>query len=302
MAPLVLEGELPARWSEEAVTRLRSGLARGSVHVRAAEIAADCRTPQCWEGQSDLADADFVVLTTLRVGGERDYGLSIDVRSIATGKSVASIEGTCELCGFEEAVAMVETRAAVLAPEVARLGAALPVLLFRSEPVGATVSIDGEVRGATPLQVQAPAGSHTVEASMAGFLPQTFEIDAVDGVRKEVELRLVPRPDDPLPQGRGLVIAGAVTTSVGVAALAAGVTLLVLDGRPYRRRCEADATGRCQFDYETTIGGAVGTSIGAAALVTGVTLIAVGVARGRRARSRTHSRVRPVPGGLAVRF
>ncbi|MEM6995177.1 MAG: PEGA domain-containing protein, partial [Myxococcota bacterium] len=193
--PLVVVGELLPRWHTEARARLVSGLSRGSLNVRAADVDADCRDPTCWSEQRTMAGADFVAAATLRVGDARDYALTIEVLSARTGKVVGSNGGTCELCGFEEAVSMIESRAAVLAPEVARLGAVLPVLMFRSDPVGVVVSLDGEVRGPTPIRIQAPAGPHTVEASMAGFLSQTFEIEAVDGVRKEVELRLVPRPD-----------------------------------------------------------------------------------------------------------
>ena len=302
--PLMVEGELPERWYDEAGQRLVSGLSRGTLSVRAAgEVPESCDTPQCWAEREALTGVDFVVTAKLEVGDARDYGLSIDARSVKTGKVVASTDGVCELCGFEEAVDMIESRSAVLAPELARLGAALPVLLFRSEPTGAVVSLDGTMYGPTPIRIQAPAGAHEVEATMAGYLPQSFSIEAVDGVRKEVALRLVPRPDDPLPQGRGLVIAGAVTLSAGVVGLATGVTLLVLDGREFQRRCEPDVTGRCQFDYETTIGGAVGTGIGGAGVAAGITMLAVGAVRGKRARRETEqARVGVGAGGLRVRF
>lgn len=301
--PLTVKGELPERWYDEAGQRLVSGLSRGTLSVRAAKVPAPCDTPQCWSELEALTGVDFVVTAELEVGDARDYTLSIDARSVKTGQVVASTDGVCELCGFEEAVDMIESRSAVLAPELARLGAALPVLLFRSEPTGAVVSLDGTMYGPTPIRIQAPAGAHEVEATMAGYLPQSFSIEAVDGVRKEVALRLVPRPDDPLPQGRGLVIAGAVTLSAGVIGLATGVTLLVLDGREFQRRCEPDVTGRCQFDYETTIGGAVGTAIGGAGVAAGTTMLAVGAVRGKRARREAEqARVGVGAGGVRIRF
>lgn len=304
--PLTVTGELPTRWRAEAESRLAAGLSRGALAVSAApDVPGTCSDPACWAEQPQLAAADFVVSATLAVGDARDYTLAIDVSSTKTGSVVASAEGTCELCGFEEAVAMIQTRAAVLAPEVARLGAALPLLLFRSDPAGAVVSLDGQMVGPTPVRIAAPAGAHQVDVAMAGFLSQSFSIEAVDGVRKEVALQLVREPEPPLPAGRGLIIAGAATTGAGVATLAVGAVLLGLDGRDFRRRCEVDTAGRCPFDYETTIGGAVSVSLGGAAIVGGISMLAVGVARSRRARAsrtRAQARVQASGSGVVVHF
>lgn len=304
--PLHVDGELSPRWYQEAGARLVSGLSRGALRVDNADVAGECREPRCWAEAPSMAGANFVVRAALSVGDSRDYALSIDVMSARTGKVIASTAGSCELCGFEEAVAMIEARAAVLASEIARLGAVLPVLFFRSDPVGVVVSLDGDSYGPAPVLILAPAGPHEVKATLTGFLPQTFEIEAVDGVRKEVELRLVPELDDPLPPGRGLLIAGVATLSAGVAGVATGVTLLVLDGRPFRRRCEADAAGTCQFNYDTTVGGAVGLSVGGGAAIAGVVLLATGAVRAKRARRSTQAHLRPTVGptgaGLRLRF
>lgn len=305
--PLAVQGELPERWLAEAQAKLVSGMSRGTLAVRGTDAHASCRTRRCWAEDSTLSTSDFVVAASLTVGDERDYRVSIDVMSAGTGKVVASNSGVCELCGFEEAVAMIEARAAVLSPEVARLGAVLPVLLFRSDPPGVRVTLDGRAYGTTPLRVQAPAGPHRIEASKDGYVPQSFQIESVDGVRKEVELRLVPTPSGPLPPGRGLVIAGAVSTGVGVAVAAVGITFLGLDGRPFRSRCNPDAAGVCQFEYETTVGGAIATGVGAAALAAGVGMLATGLVRGKRASRATPSdasaqRVRLLPGRIGLRF
>jgi len=307
--PLSVQGELPPRWHAEAEARLATGLSRGDIGVESLVVPVECRTPACWSEFPQAADAAFVVMADLVVGDARDYAVVVDVVSAKTGKVVASTSGTCELCGFEEAVAMIEARAAVLAPEVARLGAVLPVLLFRSDPPAVQVQLDGRSYGATPVRITAPAGSHTVKASKDGFLPQSFEIDAVDGVSKEVELRLLPRPvqaPEVDERGRAIVWAGAGIAAAGLGGVAAGVSLLVLDGRPYRRRCEADADGTCQFDYETTTGGAVATAVGAVALTSGVALLIAGLKRTRAHRrgvAATPTAVRlGRHGGVVVRF
>ncbi|MEM6997259.1 MAG: hypothetical protein AAF721_42535, partial [Myxococcota bacterium] len=100
----------------------------------------------------------------------------------------------------------------------------------------------------------------------------------------------------------GLVIAGAVSAGAGLVGLGVGTTLMLLDGRPFRRRCEADAAGTCQFNYETTVGGAVGLSIGGAALAAGVGMLAAGIVRSKRARREDEARIVPTGNGLLVRF
>ncbi len=142
-------------------------------------------------------------------------------------------------------------------------------------------------------EVETEPGRHLVEAKHPGYLPQSFEVQAIDGVQQEISLRLVPVPSEPPPSGRGLRIAGVAGLSASVVALSAGIPLLVLHGRPYERTCNADATGRCQFDYDTRTGGIVGTAIGGALIVTGTVLLVVGMKRGKQAKA-----VAWMPGGL----
>lgn len=278
--PLAVDGTLPEELTASANAAVRTGLARGAVEA--------CEEEGC--------DADFVVTGALTIV-ERDYSIRLEVRRPGEDEVVASTEGYCELCGVEEAIDEIEARAAVLAPRIEQLGSSEPVLMFRSTPPGVEVIVDSSSRGVTPIEVPTEPGRHLVEAKMPGFLPQSFEVQAIDGVQQEIALRLVPVPAEPPPNGRVLRIAGVASLSASVVALAAGVPLLVLDGRPYERTCNEDATGRCQFDYDTLTGGAVGTAIGGALLITGAVLLGVGVRRGREAE-----RVSVGPSGLRMRF
>ncbi|MCR9166085.1 MAG: PEGA domain-containing protein [Nannocystaceae bacterium] len=278
--PLAVEGTMPEELRASANAAVRTGLARGAVEA-------------CAE---DGCDADFVVTGALTIV-ERDYTVRLEVRRPGEDEVVASTEGFCELCGVEEAIDEIEARAAVLAPRIEQLGASEPVLMFRSTPPGVEVIVDSSSRGVTPIEVEIEPGQHLVEAKMPGFLPQSFEVQAIDGVQQEIALRLVPVPDEPPPNGRVLRIAGVASLSASVVALAAGVPLLVLHGRPYQRTCNEDATGRCQFDYDTLTGGAVGAAIGGTLLVTGAVLLGVGIRRGREAQ-----RVSAGPSGVQLRF
>lgn len=284
--PLSIEGELPLQWRESTNAAVLIGLSRGAVEAR-----ERCTVAPCPE-----APAEFVVTGSLSIL-DRDWAVRLEVRRPGESEVVASTEGFCELCGVKEAIEEIEARAAVLVPRIEQLGASAPVLMFRSTPLGVELSVDSEPRGITPLEVRTDAGTHLVEAKKPGYFPQSFEVQAIDGVQQEISLQLVPVPAEPAPGGRGLRLAGVGSLAGSVVGLAAGVPLLVLHGRSYERTCNADDTGRCQFDYDTQTGGIVGTAIGGALAVTGAVLLTVGIRRGRRAQTVAVS-----PGGVSIRF
>jgi len=61
----------------------------------------------------------------------------------------------------------------------------------KTEPAGASILIDGEYRGTTPLSVPvAPVGKHTVAASQGGRQSATAEVTVASGETREVVLRL----------------------------------------------------------------------------------------------------------------
>ncbi|MBV1860866.1 MAG: PEGA domain-containing protein [Nannocystaceae bacterium] len=284
--PLSIEGELPQEWRESSNAAVLSGLARGAVEARMRCATAPCPEPT----------AEFVVTGSLSIV-DRDWAVRLEVRRSGETEVVASTEGFCELCGVEEAIDEIEARAAVLVPRIEQLGASAPVLMFRSTPPGVELSVDSQPQGVTPIEVRTEAGKHLVEATKPGYLPQSVVVQAIDGVQQEISLRLVPIPAAPPPNGRGLRLAGVGSLLGSVVALAAGVPLLALHGRSYERTCNADATGRCQFDYDTQTGGIVGTAIGGALVVTGAVLLSVGIRRGRSAHAVAVS-----PGGISLRF
>lgn len=89
---------------------------------------------------------------------------------------------------------------------------------------------------------------------------------------------------------------------VGVAALAGGITLLVLDQNPVKSNCtgvHVDADGDCEFRYDT-LGGGIGLTVaGAVAAGAGVGLLLYS----RKQRDRPpQTEVTLVPWGLRARF
>ena len=63
-------------------------------------------------------------------------------------------------------------------PPVSRVAAPTGQLLVRSEPAGALVLIDGQLRGETPATVRdLPLGAHTVQVARPGYAPETQQVD-----------------------------------------------------------------------------------------------------------------------------
>ncbi|MCH9682168.1 MAG: PEGA domain-containing protein, partial [Deltaproteobacteria bacterium] len=284
-----IEGSLPQAWQTKADRKLRQGLARGALRlVPPGEFDPACRGSDCAQRIGSSTGADYLVRTTLEVGPEgRDYALRIGVVSTATGREVAVIEGRCDLCGLQEAVDVVEARAATVPAAIERVSLVATSLSFSSVPSGARLRVDGEDVGTAPLSIPIEPGLHRVEASLPGHVEDVVEVEVVEGVGREVQLTLAPVPAAQEPDradagpGRPLLIGGAVLTGVGVVALAAGGTLVGVHDRPYRADCEADAEGDCRFVYDTRAGGVAGLAVGAVSIAAGVALMVVGRRRGR---------------------
>ena len=63
----------------------------------------------------------------------------------------------------------------------AAAGAESGVVKFVSDPDGATVSVDGRVRGVTPLLLELPAGPHKILVAIPGFPPKKERLTIVAG-------------------------------------------------------------------------------------------------------------------------
>jgi hypothetical protein len=69
-----------------------------------------------------------------------------------------------------------------------------------TEPAGATVSVDGEVRpGVSPLAVELAPGAHTLTISMPGYQSMELELEVPPGSKGEQKLSLTALPPPPAP-------------------------------------------------------------------------------------------------------
>jgi len=74
------------------------------------------------------------------------------------------------------------------------------MITLTTEPAGATVGVDGEVRpGVTPLDVELTPGAHTLTVSEPGYQSMEFELDVPPGSKGEQALSLIALPPPPAP-------------------------------------------------------------------------------------------------------
>ncbi len=305
--PLELDGELPQKWIDEAQSRMRAGFGRSSVTLveSAPGGAVGCRDRACIRGLADTAS--HVATPRLRVSGERDYTFAIDVASTRTGEVVATVEGECDLCGFEEVGALIEAKAVAAAAALEKLRAAFATVEIGTRPLGATVEVDGVVQGTTPLDLELAPGVHRLRVTKPGFVEQVFEYEAIEGMRKRVDIPLEaespPGPDPAIRRSRDMFIAGGVLGFLGLGAVGGGAALLAIDGEPYERDCQTDIEGNCRYLYRTANAGIATIAVGAAGTILGITLVALGAdARRKAARRKAGVRLQPRAGGFAIAF
>lgn len=96
-----------------------------------------------------------------------------------------------------------------------------------SEPAGAQVFVDGELRGTTPLTTEILAGNHPLELRLEGFKPWTTDVQIKAGEPVSIgPVRLG------LPDGRLVLRSEPAGASVTVAGVYRGQTPLELELRP----------------------------------------------------------------------
>ncbi|HEX9188730.1 MAG TPA: TonB family protein [Vicinamibacteria bacterium] len=117
-------------------------------------------------------------------------------------------------------------------------------LRVESDPPGARVRVNGEAKGATPLDLaDLPFGAYTVRVDLRGYEPQSRDV-TVDSASPAAVLRLaLARPAAP-PSGTADVVSTPAGAAVSVDGRPAGVTPLTrLKLKPGRYRLEVSLPG-----------------------------------------------------------
>lgn len=297
--PEVLVRATENRAPAETVSTLSESAIRG---LSSADVDAALGEP--WDGscaedacmREAMSSTSAAVVVVLSVEQQDNvYRFELDARNARTGQRLASAEDSCEICGLEEVAELVELRAAALASRLdPPKGGTVRIL---SEPPGAAVYVDDRNVGVTPMDVPLESGTHTVRVEKRGFIEEGQSIEVEAGVESDVRFRLMPEATELDKSARRWFIAGGVSLGLGVAGLAAGIPLILMDTQPYEADCRADAEGNCAQLFDTMGPGASLTTVGVIGVGAGTAMLLIG--RKRRAARAT---LEPAAGGMAVRF
>jgi hypothetical protein len=302
----VLPVETRETLPESARTQLRQTITEGLERADAELVGADevdrepgadaCKDSRCAARIATGLEAGWIVRSTVtRVDAVYEVRLeAIDDR----GRTLASVNERCEICGHDEVTELVVDRSAALAAKVRMLERRAPRLVLRSSPSGAKVWIDGTLVGRTPFEHEVTAGEHELRMELRGYATERRQVTAVAGTQETLELALLeergPRRSR-LWRGLGGAAVGLSTGMIG-----AGVGLALIDEREYQARCNPDPLGNCSHRYDTLEGGIALMVSGGVLLAGGVVALIV-AHREPRAGGR-HARRWRIDRGLALSF
>ena len=261
--------------------QLVEGLQRGSFAVvapeevsAAASNADRCDNERCFKKIAEDTGSTHVVRAVVTVK-DRDYAVKVFLIDGTDGAVIATSDESCEICGVADVGGLISTSAATLRTKLDALASGPSTLVLTSDPAGATVTLDGEIIGVSPLDRPIIPGKHILRVSKEGYIALEREVTFVEGVEETVDFKLDKLPSR-LP-GRAW---GWATLGIGIAALGAGITFTVLHDGQYNPDCSEgsgtkDSAGECKFLWDTKwlgaglgIGGAALTTLGIAILLT----------------------------------
>lgn len=288
--PLRIDGQVDAETRERWTEGLRKGLARGDATlVEPAKVTpyldGNCERQSCYDKVRANSGATHIVRATI-VAKNRDFLVKIDLIDARSGVVALTDDERCEICGSEELVTLLDSQGALLMTRLAAMATGPAVLVLTTDPNGAVVYIDGEVVGKTPIERPILEGSHQIRVSLDGYVAEERELKLVNGVREELNVELKRTPGS--SKSRAL---GAVGLGGGLALLAAGIGLTILDDAEYKPNCSGenvDAQNDCRFLYNT--GPLGGVLIGVGAILGTLGAVALYRNRGPKIGKRTDKR------------
>lgn len=268
-AEITIVGETPGEPSP--IERQFEAAARKALGTRVAEACIDGACPSVQIRVSER---------------ERDYEITAEV-AWPDGRTRAT-NSRCTICTPREAGVRAATEALALLDAAP---ATRPTLVITSSPAGAAVEVDGEAVGPTPTRIELEPGVHDIVVRKSRHVTQTRRVDLEGGEGDVIARFELAR--DPLLSPRAMRIAGWSLVGVGVAAMATGIGLIVLDENPVKNDCSGvhvDRFGNCEFRWNS-LGAGVGVLVpGVLATAAGATLIVL-EARRRRTPGDRRARV-----------
>jgi hypothetical protein len=287
--PVEVRGRETATFQTAVSDAVREGLLRGQYKLVEGDVAAKCASHACAGEAARTAGARFAVRVTV-VASDRVYELAIAVVDAESARLVAEANDTCDLCGLEEVVQMIDEQSASIRRRLDALATEPPVIAFESEPPAAVIEIDGARIGVTPIERPVAPGEHRARAVLDGWVPQERTFTAVIGVRDVLRFelqRVARRNRRPLMRALGWTALG-----VGLGAVGVGAGLIAIDHDPVKTRCDGsdvDLQGDCRYIYLTQGAGIGLVATGGALLVTAVALLVVSRKRAPDRKSPTNA-------------
>jgi PEGA domain len=175
-------------------------------------------------GKSDIfLYASFQVSST---AGSRERSVRGTLWLLRKQGEAAVFDRQCNRCDDDAISAMLDA----LIEKVGSFSSRVGTLKLTSSPAGATVEIDGDKVGQTPLDHPLPAGRHEIAVLRDGFRVERRTIDIEEGVTSEELVTLASLSSGP---SRTRKIAAYTATGAAVILVATGVAALVLhEGEP----------------------------------------------------------------------
>ncbi|MCA9635650.1 MAG: PEGA domain-containing protein, partial [Myxococcales bacterium] len=285
--PLVVEGSIDADARASLTERLRSGLERGEFAIapqgevdNLAESPCDRQT--CYGKLRSQLGVSHLVRATVTIKN-RDYDMKVELIDAENGNVVASSQDRCDICGLEEVGEQIASQGALLRAKIDAMGSGPAILALESKPSGATVSIDGEIVGSTPLERSVIAGAHVVRLTLDGYAPEEREVTFVAGVTETISFELSRAAGNAKTR-----LIGIASLATGIAFLGGGIAMLVMDDVMTRStevpripdwKCVGgkdavkDADGDCEKYYNFSLGGGILVGAGAALTTAGAMII-----------------------------
>ncbi len=304
-APVSATGALEPAVVDTMTEHMDEQIARTSFEGRPPPDPTACTTAQCWSERAGAQGAQYQIHLHVDASGA-DQRLTLDITEVATASVVVQESRTCELCGRDELLDATDDLIATGLRKLKSHDAVTTALVVDSDPPGATVTLDGVPVGTTPLEQEVDPGAHALEIASDGYVSQSKSVEVERGTTAALRFALgpvatpPPAVEGPAPPRRARVITGAALVGTGIAAIAGGITLMVIHGRPVTSDCSGesvDLDGDCAFLHDTRIAGAVMVAAGGAAAITGSVVLGIEFSRRRTARVS----VGPTPTGLLVR-
>lgn len=310
LLPIEYDGNEQATLRTKLDASLLEGVGRGSVTLVPTEDYAGelgengACDDACLRAVREATGAELIVRTSVSLR-DRVYGIELQILEGDELEVAGSASERCEICGEQEVVDLLADQAANITEKLEFLLEERPMLVVSSTPPGASVFVDGELLGTTPLTREIPTGEHEVRVELDGHIAQTERTSGVQGVEAKVDFRLEPIPAGGARDsgGKPLIGAGAALLAGGVLSAGGGAVLVAIDSNQHQGQCtgdDVDAAGRCRYSYDTINGGIAALAVGGAMVVTGAVLLGLGIKRNKA--SRASAQLVPGGAGLQLRF